>query len=226
MDRYAARLLLTAVMFGAVAVSATLFSDALAQGAGSEPLPVPASRETVKKVKQDSEKNAPTFYISVQAGENTAFVTVLDEQGSAVGNWQTEENGNAAIGPFCPGIYYVKGNCTGYAQIILEDNAAVSVQAGFGWSDGERLFLTDYEPSRLELTCFLPGNAADGIVTLELLRSDGERFEQTGWQKNGKVSIVFDGLRKGTYDILLHGTVLRTTAVNGRTSLALTLPPQ
>ena len=225
MDRYAARLLLTAVMFGAVAVSATLFSDALAQGAGSEPLPVPASRETERKETQTESNELPSYYVSVQAEGGSGFVTVLDEDGSAVGNWETEEDGDAVIGPLAPGIYYAKGNHTGYAQILLEDNAAISVQAGCGWADGERLYLTSYEPSRLELTCILPEGAENiGIVTLELLRSDGKRLEQTGWQENGKVSVVFDGLRQGTYDILLHGTVLRTTAVDGRTSLALTLP--
>lgn len=220
MDRYAARLLLTAVLFGAVAVSATLFSDALTQAAGSEPQPVSVRAETQKKT---AEPNVPSYAVSVRtkAPEQAEFITVLDEEGAAVGNWQIAEDGITTVGPLVPGIYYAKGKYTGYAQFTLDENAAVSVQAGCGWADGEQLYLTDFEPSRLELTCT---RQASGLVTVVLEKSDGTQQERTGYVTDGEAVLTFDGLQPGTYDICLDGKVLRTTAVKGQVRLTVELP--
>lgn len=221
MDRYAARLLLTAVLFGAVAVSATLFSDALTQTAGSEPQSVSVSRETAR---EQTDRQVPAYFISVrtEAAEQAGFITVLDEEGAAAGNWQTAQDGCTTVGPLSPGIYYAKGKNTGYAQFTVDENAAVSVQAGCGWADGEQLYLTDFEPSRLELTCT---RQTEGLVTLTLRKSDGAVTERTGYMTNGELLLIFDGLKPGTYDICLDDRTLRTTAVNGQVRLTLALPP-
>lgn len=227
MDRYAARLLLTAIMFGAVAVSATLFSDALTQTAGSEPLPVAAYGETGRQeTSHEMTSNMQTQYsvsVRTQPAAAAEFVTVLDAEGAAVGNWQTDEAGQTVIGPLVPGTYYARGKYTGYAQIILKDNAAVTVQAGCGWSDGEVLYLTDFEPSRLTINCTQP-NANSGIVTLTLLAEDGQSYERTGILESGTATLIFDGLPAGAYELFHGNTGLQTFNIDGETSLSITLP--
>lgn len=219
MDRYAARLLLTAVMFGAVAISATLFSDIPAQAAGSEPLPAAVYRETA----QQTQTNTELYCVSVCTQQQAeAFVTVLNEDGYTVGNWWTDEEGCTVIGPLAPGTYYAKGKYTGYAKFTLADNAAVSVQAGYGWADGELLHLTDFEPSRLELTC--TQGKESGIVTLTLKGVDGQSIERTGYLRDGTAELTFDGLQKGRYTLCQSDAELQTAEVDGCTSLTVALP--
>lgn len=221
MDRYAVRLLLTAVMFGAVAVSATLFSDALTQTAGSEPLPAPRSSET----EQLQKPNIQTAYlVSVHTQRPSGTVTVLDADGRQVTSCQTDAQGDGSVGPLLPGHYYARANRTDYVLFSLSENAAVCVQRGSGWADGERLYLTEYRPSRLDLTCKLPEEDDSVILTVTLQDETGQRSEQTGYVKDGAVQLVFDGLRAGTYQIFHGDTELATTQIDGRTSLTVTLP--
>lgn len=221
MDRYAARLMLTALLFAAVTVSATLFSDAMTQTAESEPLSVSVSDQ----IRQQKETDSNQYFISVsvKTPQSAGVITVLDEDGTLVGNWQADAESNAVIGPLAPGMYYVRAKHTGYAKLLLEENAAVYVQAGCGWADGERLYLTNYVPARLVLNCTQP-NTPDGIVTLCLIRSDGQKIEQTAYLKNGSSQIVFDGLKAGTYEICFHESVLQTVVLEGFSECHVILP--
>lgn len=226
MDRYTARLLLTAVMFGAVAVSATLFSDALTQSAGSEPQSVTVLTEMSLRSTQEDGQMLPTFYLSVrtQMNSSNSYVTVLDSEGAAIGVWQTDADGSAVVGPLAAGDYYAKGSGTGYVRFTLHENAAVTVAMGCGWSDGELLHLTNCEPSRLEVICKQTQTAQSGVVTLTVKRADGVGYAQTDRWDNGTAVLLFDGLEQGIYDICLSDTVLETVAVDGNVTRTLTLP--
>ena len=217
MDRYAARLLLTAVMFGAVAVSATLFSDARVQTAGSEPPSVQTSAETEQVFSPDA-----AWYVAVRTERPEQKITVLDENGHAYGQFEADADGDAAIGPLPAGIYFARTQSSGYVRFSVGEQAEVTAQAGSGWADGERLYLTDRLPSRLELTCRAPGRQ---LVTLSLRDEDGQPTERTARVENGSATLIFDGMQAGTYDICLEEAVLQTVKLDGRTSLTLTLPP-
>ena len=221
MDRYAARLLLTAVMLGTVAVSATLFSDALTQAGGSEPLPVQVQTEGESR---QNDFRVQRFYLSVhaQTGQIHDMISVLDEEGMSVGNWQTEPDGSVTIGPLAPGIYYARALHTDYVCFSFSENAQVSVQAGSGWADGEQLFLTKYVPSRLDLCCTVPQQQE--IVTLELVSADGQNYLQTGYVDNGSAQLTFDGLPAGTYELCRYGEVLQSVQLDGQMTLSVTLP--
>lgn len=217
MDRYAARLLLTAVMFGAVAVSATLFSDAKAQTAGSEPPSVSALAETEQVFASDA-----VWFVAVITEKPGQTVTVLDEDGHAYGQYVTDEDGDGAIGPLPPGTYFARTQSSGYVRFSVGAQAEITAQAGSGWADGERLYLTDRLPSRLELTCKAPDRQ---LVTLLLRDEDGQPTERTARVENGSAVLIFDGMQAGAYEICLGETVLQTVKLDGRTSLTITLPP-
>lgn len=220
MDRYAARLLLTALMLGAVAVSATLFSDALTQTEGSEPLPamVQTNRATGQNDRQEQR-----YFVAAQAltGRKQDMISVLDEEGMSAGNFMTDADGYADIGPLAPGIYYARAFHTDYVRFTLGENAEVSVQEGCGWADGERLYLTEFVPSRLELSCTVPQQQ---IVTLELVSAEGTSYLQTGYVEDGRTELVFDGLPADTYELCLNGKPLQTVPLDGKTSLCVELP--
>lgn len=221
MDRYAVRLLLTAVMFGAVTVSATLFSDALAQTAESEPLSVPGSSETEERLQPNSTKTAYLVSVHTQACNET--VAVLDEDGRAVAFCRTDAQKSGSVGPLEPGRYYAKAASTGYVSFTLADNAAVSVQAGSGWADGERLYFTAYEPAQLELTCEVPNGFHSAILTVTLRDEAGQKTEQTAYITDGEACFVFDGLCPGTYRVCHGETELAAVQIDGQTSLTVTL---
>ena len=137
---------------------------------------------------------------------------------------QTDAQGDGSIGPLFPGHYYARASRTDYVLFSLSENAAVYVQRGSGWADGERLYLTEYRPSRLDLTCKLPEEDDSAILTVTLQDETGQRSEQTGYVKDGTVQLVFDGLRAGAYQIFHGDTEFATTQIDGRTSLTVTLP--
>lgn len=222
MDKYAVRLLLTAVMFGAVAVSATLFSNALAQTAGSEPLSAPGRSETEFQQKSDSDKTA--YLVSVHTRRPDGTVTVLDADGRQVASCRTDAQGDGSVGPLLPGHYYARASRTDYVLFSLSDTAAVCVQRGSGWADGERLYLTEYVPSRLDLTCEVQDSDAS-ILTVTLKDGTGQEAEQTGYITNGSVQLVFDGIRAGTYGVFWGETELSVIEIDGQTSLTVTVPP-
>lgn len=223
MDRYAARLLLTAVMFGAVAVSATLFSDARTQTAGSEPPSAAVIAETEQTPQPNSADAQTAWLVAVRTESPRQTVTVLDQDGHLIGTFHTDADGDAALGPFAPGTYFARSQSSGYVRFSVGEQAEVYAQAGSGWADGERLYLTDMLPSRLELACEAPGRQ---LVTLTLRDADGQPTERTAHVQNGAAFLVFDGMQAGTYDICLDDTVLRTVKLDGRTSLTLTLPKE
>ncbi len=219
MDRYAVRLLLTAVMFGAVAVSATLFSDALTQTAGSEPPAVSGSSET--EIEQRPDKTA--YLVSVHTQRPHGTVTVLDADGRQVASCRTDAQGDGQLGPLLPGSYFARANRTDYVLFSLADNAAISTQRGSGWADGERLYLTEYVPSRLELTCKLQEDKTP-LLTVTLYGEAGQTVEQTAYVTDGIAQFTFDGLPAGTYRISREEAELAAVEVDGQTNLTLTVP--
>lgn len=219
MDRYAVRLLLTAVMFGAVTVSATLFSDALTQTAGSEPPPVPGSSET--EIRQEPDKTA--YLVSVHTQRPCSTVTVLDADGRQVASCRTDAQGDGQLGPLLPGNYFARANRTDYVLFSLSDNAAVSTQRGSGWADGERLYLTEYVPSRLDLTCELQEDETP-ILTVTLFGETGQTAEQTAYVTDGSAQLTFDGLPAGTYRICRGETELAAVKVDGQTKFTVAVP--
>ncbi len=219
MDRYAVRLLLTAVMFGAVAVSATLFSDALTQTVGSEPPSVSGSSEAEIRHKPDK----AAYLVSVHTQRPGSTVTVLDADGRQVASCRTDAQGDGCLGPLLPGNYFARANRTDYVLFSLSDNAAVSTQRGSGWADGERLYLTEYVPSRLDLTCKLQEDDTS-ILTLTLYGDAGQIAEQTAYVTNADAQFTFDGLMAGTYRICRGETELAAVEVDGQTRFTVVVP--
>lgn len=220
MDRYAVRLLLTAVMFGAVTVSATLFSDALAQTAGSEPLSVPRSSETEEYQKPNTQT---AYLVSVHTARPGSTVTVLDADGRQVASCRTDEQGDGSVGPLFPGRYFARANRTDYVLFSLAENAAVFAHKGSGWADGERLYLTEYVPSRLDLTCEVQEDETP-LLTVTLYGEAGHTAEQTAYVTDRSAQFTFDGLPSDTYRVCRGETELAAVKVDGQTCLNVTLP--
>lgn len=147
--------------------------------------------------------------------EETQSLRLYDSEGNPLQSLTTDENGRAVSRLLEAGDYFAvtPNGCTAFT---LKSNAAVTVTAGCGWSDGEILHLTNEQVGNVTVACAVTdAQAATGWLDLVLTDGTLRRREVVYCRKAGEtVQCSFSGIPYGSYRLEESGTVLCSVTVS------------
>lgn len=176
-----------------------------------------------------AEKDKPYLWVRLllKADSSVKEIRLFSHDGLPMQTLQAEK-GTALSELIMPGTYFAvtQEGCT---EFVLHEDASVSVSSGYGWSDGEQLFLR-------------AGQA--GTVHIERLSSAEDLNEQGGWldytlsnasqtlhqtirctQKDTLLQCIFRGVPYGTYTLEENGERKCTVSVSAeQQEVTLALP--
>ena len=133
--------------------------------AENETEPMENSTPSIPTAQKSAEVDLVLVRMLFNAAAGIHEIRICRQDGAAVQTLTPDAEGAAVSNPMVPGEYLAITEL-GRAAFTLHENAAVSVQSGCGWSDGEQLYLT---------------HAAVGSVTVRRRVAAGELLEEDGW---------------------------------------------
>ena len=255
MNTYSIRLALAGLLIGFLTLTAAAVGPIHPQTGGSGhsapqspettvqpdragPLQLQPASETQSPTAESGESLAsaslqPAYYVALRAAPalvGTA-VTLSDPDGHILGVYSPDADGDAALGPICPGRYLLSDGRTPLGEFVLEENASVCLATDRLWADGELLHLECRRPGEivLELTLDEPGYYSlavmdqTGEVTVRDLFISSRQKPQQG--RSYLRTLRFPGLMAGAYTVLWNERTLCTLALDegGLSSISLHL---
>lgn len=134
-------------------------------------------------------------------------ILLYDSNGLLLQTLVPDAEGMAATDHIPPGTYRAVSE-KGGVNFTLHENASVTAQSGYGWSDGEQLFLTDSEVGTLTIHRIVKEDElADSNGWLDYTLSDGVYYarEVVRYTTQAQLTCTFYGIPYGSYVLSENG---------------------